>query len=155
MISIIFSERIPLELEYALRPIMNEYAEKLKGVPDLFMGFYVNRESKYSDEDKITIKEKNSHLCQLVAGFYDATCEKISQKMFEQQMGTLSLLPKEDVSPFKWAIGDEGVKILSAVIQGAKTRQDLLILLGVAPEIIANRMQMLIGFDLVTEGVEI
>ncbi len=154
VISTIFDEKLAPDMEYSLRFLSLEFAKELKEVPALFKGFYLADEKAHPVQDRTHIRKMDAFISQFVEKFYNATNEKISEKIFEIQMRSLSLFTEDDASPIRWSIGEEGVKILLAILRGATARKQI-ISRDISPETIRKHLPIILSLDLATEGRDI
>ncbi len=154
MVSTIFDEKITPDLEYALRHLSIEFAQGLKEVEDIYMGFYLLDERHYS-QDRQTIRAMDALLLRRIEILYNETNERISEKVFEKQLQSLAIFSEDDASPIRWLIGEEGIKILLTILRGARTRKQIAIQAHISMDVIARAIPSILSLDLATEGVEI
>jgi hypothetical protein len=155
LLSTIFEEKVAPEIDYALRFLSVEFAASLKNAEESFKGFHSKDEKKYPKEESANIREMKAYILQNLELLFFATNETISEKIFEKQIGSLRHFTEEDASPIRWMIGEEGVKILIAVLRGASTREEITTQGNLSPELISNQMPILLSLDLAAEGREI
>ena len=155
VISTIFDEKPAPDLEYSLRFLSIEFANELKKVPEIFKGLYLTNEKAHSPQERTSIRKMDNLISQFLERFFARTTEKISEKIFQMQMSSLSIFTEDDASPLRWSIGEDGVSIFIATLRGAKTREELISQNHFSPEIVDKKLPLLLSLDLVTEGLEI
>ncbi len=155
MFSTIFDEKLAPDLEYSLRFLSLEFAKELKEVPDIFKGFYIQDEKARPVQERTNIRKMDALIWQIVEKLYTATNERISEKIFERQLRSLSLFSEDDVSPIRCSIGEDGVRILIAILRGARTRKQISTQEHIPQEIMRKEFSLILGLDLATEGLEI
>jgi len=89
LLSAIFEERVPIEIEKAILTLCIEFSEWIKRKEDIFKGFYNNHSiyNKNQEHQKI-IDEKSLALRILVEEFYEAISEVVQEKIVEENITT-------------------------------------------------------------------
>jgi hypothetical protein len=155
MITTIFEDKILPEHEYAIHPLFVDFAILIKKTEEVFKGFYLQDEKYYPMEDRPMIRKMDAFLLEKLEEFFHLTNEKISEKLFERQLGSLVLFTEDDAGPIRWVIGENGVNILLAILRGARTRQEIANQEHISPDEIAHHMPAILSLDLATEGLEL
>jgi len=155
MMTTIFDEKIPPDLDYAIHPLSVDFSLILKKTEEVFKGFYLQDEKYYPPEERAIIRKMDAFLLEKTEEFFHQTNEKIAEKVFEKQLGSLVLFTEDDAGPIRWVIGEVGVKILLAILRGARTRHEIANQTHLPLEEIAQHMPGILSLDLATEGLEI
>ncbi len=144
------------DLEQDLQPIAIEFEKKLIDLPDSYKGFYIYDEKLRSAEDRTTIECINKALVEQIKDLHLLATGVILGKWGElkvQELAEKALL-SNPIFEFICNTGN-GLKILGAIKQGAKTRQDLVTLYGLEQKQFQWLIPLFVELDILTEGIEL
>jgi hypothetical protein len=94
LISTVFQESVPIEIEKAILTLCIEFSEWLKGKENIFKGFYQHDPKFYQTHSKI-IDDTSFEVKSWVEEFYRAVSEVVQEKITEESI--TSFIEKENV----------------------------------------------------------
>lgn len=89
MVSIIFDESVPADLEHLVLSWTIDFAEKLKAHREIFHAFYTSDEDAYEPEVQRKIEEMNEKVKLWVKELYWASVEETRKKSEEEKIATI------------------------------------------------------------------
>ncbi|MFX0058764.1 MAG: hypothetical protein ACFE85_13090 [Candidatus Hodarchaeota archaeon] len=89
MVSLIFNQQTPPEIEQNVLGLLEEFSEKLQANEEIFTAFYINDINNFEDKDKEIIHKNNSLIKLWVKELYWATIEETREKSEEEKIAAL------------------------------------------------------------------
>lgn len=155
MISALLIGKVSPDAEQVIYPWLSDFETKLKGNDEIFKGFYVPGEFAFTEPENLKLQAIRGQLVSWVNGLYQVMQQALLDDFDMKFMKTLNTLSIQQIIIIQSFIKPEGIKLLDAIKNGSKTREDISKSSGISLKSMVNLISLLISLDLITEGMDL